>query len=226
MFAVRPPEYFPRAATVALYLQADGVVLADTFQYSRQSYQNRTRLRNPGGWQWISIPLKGGQHGRPIDEARIDNRAYWARKHWRAFEYNYRSTPFFELYEAQFKPFFFETWPTVGAATCASILRTLKMLDVRIDVRRASELSGRPATLGAIVEAVEADALLVPEALVDVEEAGVPIRAFAFDEPEHHQNFDGFEPGMSVLDLLFNYGPEARHWLERGAVLAEPEEPR
>lgn len=223
MFAVRPPEYFPRAATVALYAQADAVVLADTYQYSRQSYQNRTRLRNPDGWQWISIPLNGGQHGLPICEATIDNRAFWARKHWRAFEYNYRSTPFFEMYEAAFKPFFFDTWPTVGAATCASVMLTLELLDLRVDVRRASELPGRPDTLAAIVEAAGAEALLVPERLLDVEQAPVPMRGLAYDEAERYQNFEGFEAGMTVLDLLFNYGPEARRWLDRGVVLTETE---
>ena len=75
MIAIRPPEYFPCLAYAALLLAVDCFVLADTFQYSRQSFQNRTKVRNPQGWQWVSIPLKGGQHGRPICQVEKIGRA-------------------------------------------------------------------------------------------------------------------------------------------------------
>ena len=96
---IRPPDYWPGIAYMALIDRADRVVLADTFQYSRQSFQNRARLRTPQGWQWISIPLRGRQHGTPIREVMIWQRPAWLRKHLKALVYNYRGTPFFTYYE-------------------------------------------------------------------------------------------------------------------------------
>ena len=65
VLAIRPPEYFPRLSHVALMHYATHFVLADTMQYSRQSFQNRTRVRTREGSSWVSVPLKGGQHGSP-----------------------------------------------------------------------------------------------------------------------------------------------------------------
>lgn len=219
MIAVRPPEYFPGLAYTALLAHVDVFVLADTFQYSRQSFQNRARLRNPDGWQWISIPLHGGQHGTAIRAARIDTRARWQKKHWRAFMYNYRSTPYFELYEPTFRPFFEESWETLGAATCASVELIHRLMGLSNQVVRASALPGAPDTLPAIVQAVEADALLSPKHAAAYDAASVDdLAVFHYEEPTYRQNFEGFEPGMTALDVLFNYGPETHRYLEAAEV--------
>lgn len=217
MFAVRPPEYFPRLAFVSLMMQVDEVVLADTFQYSRQSYQNRTRVRNPQGWQWLSIPLVGGQHGRPVCAVEIDNRTFWLKKHWRALVYNYRSSAYFEWYEPELRPFFHQEWTHLGAVTCASIDLVHRMLGMSVRVVRASALPGRPASLPAVTHAMKGQPLLAPEEVVEVEREQVAtVQSFRYEEPTYRQNFDGFEPGQSVLDVLFNYGPDARYVIEQG----------
>ena len=110
MLAVRPPEYWPRLSYFALMDRVERFVLADTFQYSRQSFQNRAKLRTPQGWQWISVPLRGGQHGRPVCDVAIEGVPYCMGKHWRAFTFNYHATPFFAYYEDAFRPLFDAEW--------------------------------------------------------------------------------------------------------------------
>ena len=219
--AVRPPEYLPRLATLALMQRADRVVLADTFQYSRQSFQNRARLRTPPrpgpSWQWISVPLKGRQHGRPIGEVEVDNRTAWARSHWRAFHYNYRTAPFFDHYERAFRDLFEQSWTRLGDLTCATAERLHALFGLTSTLVRASALPGAPQDLGALVEAVGGGVLLTSEAAAAHDRRRVAaVEAVAYREPVYRQNFDGFEPGMSAVDLLFNYGPEAPSVLRRG----------
>ncbi|RMH57384.1 MAG: hypothetical protein D6685_12715 [Bacteroidetes bacterium] len=223
MIAVRPPEYFPRLAYFALMMHVDRFVLADTFQYSRQSYQNRTRVRNPDGWQWMSIPLKGGQHDRPIRAVEIDQRTVWLKKHWRALEYNYRSSPYFEWYEPDLRPFFGRTWTHLAEATVASVELVCRLLGLDVSRVRASSLPGAPATTADVARAVGAGALLAPEDVVPVERHHVEdVVAFRYEEPTYRQNFAGFEPGQSVLDVLFNYGPEALAVIEQGLPRLHP----
>ena len=221
--AVRPPEYFPRLASLALMQQADRFVLADTFQYSRQSFQNRARLRTPPrprqAWQWISVPLKGRQHGRPICEVEVDNRTTWARSHWRAFHYNYRTAPFFDHYEEAFRDLFERPWTHLGALTCATTERLHELFGLASTLVRASELPGVPRHLQALVEAAGGGMLLTSGAAAAHDRRHVAsVEAVAYREPAYRQNFDGFEPGMSAADLLFNYGPEALSVLRRGVV--------
>lgn len=219
MIAVRPPEYWPRLSYFALMDRVDRFVLADTFQYSRQSYQNRARLRTPQGWQWISVPLRGGQHGRPVCDVSIEGDPYWMGKHWRAFIFHYHSTPFFAFYEDALRPLFDVRWRCLADLTCATVEVLHRLLGLRAALVRASALPGAPADLPAVLAAVGDDGLVVP-AEAAAHDAAAARCVFDYDDPVYRQNFAGFEAGMSALDVLFNYGPEARAVLARGARVA------
>ena len=192
---IRPPEYFPGLPFWALVLRCDTVLLGDEFQYSRQSFQNRARLRTPDGWQWITVPLKGGQQRRPIIEVEIDNTVPWRGKHFRALMYNYRSTPFFEAYEDRFEDFFARDWLTLGPLTVASIRLVAELLDLPPP---GTQSDGSLATSGS------------RELILDSDRPVDGAVNLKFEERPYRQNFAGFESGMSILDLFFNYGPESR----------------
>ncbi len=81
MFAHQAPEYFPSLSYVALMSSVDQFYADVGLQYSRQSFQNRARIRTPDGSQWITVPVCGRQYGLPIRETKIDYRDNWVRKH-------------------------------------------------------------------------------------------------------------------------------------------------
>ena len=219
MIAVRPPEYFPRLAYLSVIMHVDHFVLADTFQYSKQTFQNRSKLRNPNGWQWITIPLFH-QHGRAIHDAVIDdNDQRWRERHWRAFMYNYRSTMYFEFFEDTFQPFFDRQWERLGPCTCRSIELTMELLDLQTPVTLASELEGAPDTVEGILTALDAEAdplVAPPDVAAHDADAADTVQAVRFEHPTYRQNFDGFEVGMSAMDAIFNYGPDARRLIREG----------
>ena len=218
MIAVRPPDYFPGLAFMALAAHVDVLVLADTFEYSRQSHQNRAKLRNPQGWQWISVPLRSPPRHWPIDRTEVDNSEPWQRKHWRAFEYNYRSTPFFDYYEPQFAPLFLATWTGLADLTCKTASVVHAAFDLESRIVRASSMAGRPETLPEVMTAMGRDALCsLPDAAERNRDYVDVVEVLEFEPPVYRQAFEGFEPGMSAVDLLFNYGPESRAILA-GAV--------
>lgn len=220
MIAIRPPEYFPRLEYAALMLVADCFIMADTFQYSRQSFQNRTKVRNPQGWQWVSVPLKGRQHGRPMFQVKIRQVVGWQRRHWRAFHYNYRATPFFEYYEAEFAPLFQRSWTSLADFTCASVELLHRLLGLTTPLLRASTLEGQPSSLVGLLEQSGSPPLVVPPTSASYDAKSVQkLHLLRYEHPHYRQNFDGFEPGMSTFDLLFNYGPEATSILSSGIQL-------
>lgn len=223
MLAVRAPEYWPRPGFLALAAAAGRLVVADTFQYSRQSYQNRARLRTPTGWQWISVPLRGRQHGRPACAVETEPGDLWLRKHWRSLEYNYRSTPFFEFYEPLLAPVFGQDWPRLGALTARTVEVLVEAFGLQVEVVRASALPDTPTTIADICRVAGGGPLLVPEARHAAEVRAAPdVHAFRYTPPVYRQNFDGWAPEMSALDLLFNHGPEARAMLLAGIEVTPP----
>jgi hypothetical protein len=220
MIAVRPPQYFPPLAYTALVHHVDHFILADTFRYRAQSFQNRSKLRNAPGAHWITIPLFGRPQGAPFREVEIETGGRWREKHWRSFMYDYRTTMYFEFYEEQFRPFFETTWTNLAACTGRSVALQADLFGLDTPITRASALDGAPDTLAGIVEATGTEAIAVPRAEVEAVDVDVRVEAVSYDHPEYRQNFEGFEPGMTGMDLLFNYGREAPRILAGG--LATP----
>lgn len=236
MIAIRPPEYLPRLAYFALVRSVDRFVIADTFEYSRQSFHHRTRLRNPDGWHWITVPIAWGQSTDAAVRVRIDPDApRWREKHWRALMFDYRSTPYFEYFEEDVRPLFEEEWTRLGRLTARSVELVTDLMGLETRVERASELPGAPGTLEAIHEAVtwpetspdesdpDSETVLSLEDAASRNRSSLPaVRTLTFSEPTYRQNFEGFEPGMSAVDALFNYGPDVTEWLDRGGTVEGP----
>lgn len=220
MIAARPPDYWPGLAYFALIQHAERFVLADTFQYSRQSFQNRARLRNPTGWQWISVPLKGGQHGLAIRDVCIRSHLPWRGQHRRALLYNYGATPFYSHYAGAILDVLDRDWRRLGDLTCTTVEVLCDLLSISTPLLRASALPNSPVSLPQVLDALGDHRVLTTEAAArhDAPHA-TGLKVFRYEQPAYTQSFGGFESGMSILDLLFLYGPEARTILEQGGCL-------
>lgn len=209
---IRPPEYWPTLAFAALMQAADVVVLADTLQYSRQSLQNRTRVRNPDGWQWVSVPLKGGQHGRSQASIRIRQVPGWRKQHWKAIAFNYGQSPYFDHYGETIRALYNREWEYLGALNVATTRLVFRWMGFSANLLTATELEGRPDSMEAIMAFWQEAELLAPAEIPEP----CATRRLYFSQPDYRQTFVGFAPGMTVLDLIFNYGPESADILRRG----------
>lgn len=211
---IQPPEYFPGLSYLSMMQEADTIILADTFQYSRQSRQNRCRVRSPDGWHWISIPLVGGQHGKPVNQMLIDNRVEWASKHRRALLYNYRSSPYYDYFAPKWESILSSSWNSLGKLTCATITLLAGLLPVNSEILFSSELDHPRARIADFVPIMkDATVLTTP----DLEDYYTYLfectEVHQYREKTYWQNFAGFEHGLSALDALCNLGPEAVHLL-------------
>ena len=208
LIAVQPPEFFPRPEYYALMAAVDDFVLTDTFQYSRQSFQNRARVRTPDGWSWMSIPLKGGQHGRAVCDVRVDDRdKRWPIRHWRTLEYNYRSSPFFEFYEDTVADVLKTRRDFLAGYTVGSVRSVRQLLSIDTEVVEASSLASRPSGLDELLAIYPGADLITLSDAEAFESRSAGVLEWALEA--YPQNFPGWEPGMSALDMLFNLGPSS-----------------
>lgn len=212
IIVVRPPAYFPTLEYTALMQAADIVVLADTFQYSRQSFQNRTRIRNAQSWQWVSVPLKGGQHGLPILETRIRQVPGWKKRHWKAIAFNYSRTPFFAHYADPLHATLKHGWTKLSALTCETMRQTHEWFGFTCDLVRASELPDVPNSVEDVLAQYPQCRLLAPQGTPEATNS----MWLHYQCPSYRQAFGGFVPDLMALDLLFNYGPESATLLRSG----------
>jgi len=203
---VLPPEYFPGPSAAALMALAQIVVLADTFRYARQTWQNRACLRTPDGGQWITVPVGHGQHGRAIIETMIREVESWRDRHLKALRFNYGATPYFEYYIDRIEIVIRSAERSLASLTVPSTRLVADLMGLEPEWRLASELDGAPRDLGGIRSAMSVDRVMV----VDPLPAGPHVDRLPFGTPAYRQRFDGFVPGCSVLDLLMMHGPAAR----------------
>jgi hypothetical protein len=221
MIALQPPAYFPPLAYTALVYHVDHFILADTFPYRRKTFHNRSKLRNAQGGHWIQIPTFGHPEGAPIHTVDIETGGRWREKHWRSFKYDYKTTMYFDYYAETLRPFFDREWTELATCTCRSVELQAELFGMDTTITRASSLDETPETLADLAAAVDAGDLVLMDQEVP-EGRDVEVQRFDYEHPTYHQNFEGFEPGMTALDLAFNYGREAIRTLAGGIRTTDP----
>lgn len=223
MTAVRPPDYFPRLPYAALLLHADRFVLADTFPFSRQGGHNRARVRTSQGAQWVTVPRRHA--GRPLALRDVALAAEdWPRRHLAALRSAYGMAPFYEHVAPGLARLLARPYGSLADLACATVEWTAEWLRAPIDVVRASALPGRPDRLADALRLSGGGPLLTLPESAETDRAQVegPVRVLSFREGERRQAFSGFVAGLSVLDLVFNYGPASADVLREGAEVGPP----
>lgn len=95
-------EHLPHLSLFKKFIKADIIVLCDTFQFKKNYFENRNKIRanNKEGWQWVTIPVEKDNH-KPINEVKIMNDGKWQHKYMEAIRYAYQKAPHFEDYFPQ-----------------------------------------------------------------------------------------------------------------------------
>lgn len=174
-------------------LRHDNRVLIDDKEYFQKlSYRNRCQIMTANGKMELIIPVVKGasSHTNTID-VRIAEHDNWQLRHWRALCAAYSSSPFFEYYEDDFKPFYTEKWESLWEFNYQMQTLVLNLLDMENVTFNASDL--------------------IVERIIDLKNKIHPKTEFENLKP-YFQVFErkfGFQPNLSIVDLLFNMGPES-----------------
>lgn len=186
-----PIEYYRQ-----LY-QAEQVVIEQHDYYVRQTYRNRCIIASANGLQTLSIPIVKPDSPKCLTrDIRIAAHGNWQHLHWNAIVSAYNSTPFFEYYADDFGPFYEKTLSYLFDFNEQLREMICTLLDISSVASYSSEYT------------VE----LQPDTQ-DLREAIHPKKSSAIqDFKPYYQVFDckyGFQANLSIIDLLFNMGPEA-----------------
>lgn len=164
--------------------------------YQKQTYQNRCHIAGANGMLTLSIPvMKPAKEEATMRDIRIADHGNWQHLHWNAIVSAYRSTPFFQYYEDEFRPLYEKKKRYLH-----DFNEELRLLVCRL--------------IGIETEAIITDTYTTdsPTGIFDSREIIHPKRSSPFQTPRYYQVFankNGFIPGLSIIDLLFNMGNES-----------------
>lgn len=212
-------NYIPWKGYFDLIHDADEFIFYDDVQFTSRDWRTRNRIKTPNGVEWITVPV-GADRERLICEVEIKD-ASWQLKHWKTIQQNYGKCPHFNRYKAYFEDVYLgKKWGNLSELN-QSLIRTISrdLLGIATEFHDAREYHASGQKLDRILELVtkaEADCYISGPAAKDYIEparfADLGVELVWKDYsgyPEYPQRFASFEHGVSIIDLLFNAGPDA-----------------
>jgi len=217
VLSVLQPGYLPYGGFFELMARCDVFVIYDDVQYDKNSWRNRNQVLGSGGPTWLTVPvLTKGRFGQTIRETLIDNRANWSRKHHATLAQAYANT----LHYGQHAPFFANIYQHPGARlldlNLAIIDYLRRVLNITTEVVKSSDLASsghKTARLVDICLELGAGAYISTngaKSYLDAEmfrERGLQLAYQDYTPPVYDQGRSGFLSHLSVLDMLFRFGP-------------------
>jgi hypothetical protein len=215
-------NYIPWRGYFDFIDSVDLFVFHDDLQYTKNDWRNRNRILTPAGLRWLTVPVSYKHVEQKIDEVLIDYSQNWAAQHVQQLDANYRRAPFFLDYVHDFAGIIagrFASISQLNVAVCKWIMRVLE-LRTPIRMSRDLALSGKKSErlIDLLTKVGATTYVSGPSAssYLDLDlfrRHGICVEYKSYDYPDYAQLSPGFSPGVSILDLLFNTGPEARRYL-------------
>jgi len=175
--------------------------------YVKQSWRNRCRFYAADGAQTLNYPVRHEDFGKPISQMRIDWKTDWLTRHERAIISAYRTSPYFEYYQDELFAIL-DSRPELMLDFNTQILKFfLRKTGIPADIRFTSEWEAVTIEGHKVTDLREAIHPKRPNSIL--KDLGLERPYWQVFSPKH-----GFIPGLSIMDLLFNEGPDSICYLK------------
>lgn len=194
--------YFPPIQYFAHLSEAENILIEVQENYIKQTYRNRCKIYSPNGMQILTVPVERGSfHKVKISSLRIDYSTQWQENHLRAFKTAYNSSAFYEFYIDEIMEIIMRKHRYLLDLNMEILDKFLPLLEIEKNITPTESYISNPSAyrdLRNTIHPKKSD------------------RQFTERLPEYFQVFSvdsGFIPDLSILDLVFNTGPEAYSYL-------------
>lgn len=220
--AVLQSNYVPWRGYFDIIHDVDLFIFYDEVQYTKNDWRNRNRIMTPSGVKWLTVPVYASIE-KPISAIEIVS-GRWGEKHYQTLLTNYRKAPFFDAYQPWLDATYHRDWrylselnqemiQTISAEFLGIQTRFAHSKDYFSEGKRGEKLLSLLRSAGAsrYVSGPAAKAYMDED---EFRAAGIEIVWKDYSAyPPYPQLSGPFEPALSILDLLFNTGPNAPRYI-------------
>lgn len=187
MNTVLPLVYFGNIAWWQMALNNQLLGLADEQIYERQTIRNRMSIMGPNTIQVLSVPIGKAKKNTNLKETQIAYSEPWPQLHLRSLQAAYGKSPYYQYYMPYIEPIILGNYPTLAALNLVTFETMSKLLKVKFEL------------------------ILGNATPSNADEYFDDLSTKKYNQV--FENKHGFTPNLSILDLLFNLGPDAKAYL-------------
>ncbi len=196
-----PMTYLGPVQLYCRYFGEEKILIEQNDSYQKQTYRNRCDIYGANGRLSLVVPVKHERGKRlKVKDVKIDYDTDWRRLHWKGIESAYNSSPFFEYYRDIFEPYYQKEFVFLIDLCIHLNDDILKILNKPVQLYLTKEF----IVPGKIDTITDLRALIHPKIRIEADKGFRAIEYFQVFRQAH-----GFIPGLSIIDLIFNMGPEA-----------------
>lgn len=222
--AIVQSNYIPWKGYFDLIASVDEFIIYDDMQFTKRDWRNRNLIKTPQGVQWLTVPVKvKGKYSQSIRDTEIDGYD-WARDHWKALAQNYRRAPYFDEVATFLEPYYHDRRYSHLSVLNRDFLEAIcGFLGITTRITNSWEYSlapGKSERLADLCAQVGGTTYVSGPAAKDYldaapfSERGMDVMWFGYDGYlAYRQLWGDFVHEVSIVDLLFNEGPDARNYL-------------
>lgn len=222
--AISQSNYIPWKGYFDLIASVDVFVLYDDMQYTKNDWRNRNKIKTSNGSVWLTIPVDTkGKLSQKISDAKISNNI-WKKKHWTSICQSYAKSPYFEIYKDELSKLYLEHDSEFLSEINLSFIKFIcNILGIKTELICSSKFNlvgDKSEKVLGICKDLNADVYISGPAAkdyLDVElfsKEGITVKWMEYAYyPEYSQQYPPFEHYVTVLDLIFNEGSNARNYM-------------
>lgn len=196
---ILPSAYFPPVSLFSLLVKTPDAKTEAHEHFIKQSYRNRCEIYGANGKMNLIIPLQKWRNHTGIQDIKISFEENWSVLHWRSIESAYRTSPYFEFYEEDIKPLVFDQ--------SEFLLERNQLITKEIGALIQCDLS-QEFTDKFEQQKPDYRQIIHPKNKEPLQ--GVDYKKYIQVFEDKHR----FIPNLSILDLVFNLGPDSKSYLQ------------
>jgi len=220
--AMMQPAFLPWQGFFELVYRSDIFIILDDFQFSVQSRHQRNRLFvNKGQVDWYSVPvLKSESFKSPLNQTKINESTPWREKMWKRIQQNYSKTPYYPQIAPPIEKWLLGKSESLAAQNIAFTKIVCDLLALKPEFRYSSQHPSEQSRSQRVLELLRwcqakryycakgSFPYMLEDGVFPLEDIEVLFQDFQAKAYNQRGAIDSFVPNLSVLDALFNVGPE------------------
>ncbi len=215
--SVHQPQYLPYPGFFHKLSISDVFIIMDDVQYDKR-FTNRNRIMATNGWIWITVPINKDHKFLPNSQVKINNDVSWRNEHWAKIRHSYANAKYFKKYESIFASIYAKEWDSLFELDFEILKKLTAILDIKVEIIKSSELNATGTSTERLVNLCKAVGAQTYVSGVGgrnymdenmFAKNNIKLEYQKYVAKQYPQRLSQvFVPDLSIIDMLFNIGPE------------------